>query len=83
VLLCSDGLTRMIPDDGIAQVLAEAKSAQHAADRLVEIANDNGGEDNVTVIVARLKAPARSNAWQRLARLFSGGNRHGQAHSQV
>ena len=83
VLLCSDGLTRMVSDEGIAQVLAEAETAQRAADRLVEIANDNGGEDNVTVIVARLKPPERWTVWKAFIRLFAGGNRHGQADSQV
>ena len=77
ILLCSDGLIRMVPDEGIAQVLAEAESAQRASDRLVEIANDNGGEDNVTVIVGRLKASSRWGGLGKLARNLFGGNRHG------
>ena len=75
ILLCSDGLTRMVSDEGIGQVLAEATSAQQASDRLVEIANDNGGEDNVTVIVGRLKAYSRWNGLRKLARFLFGGNR--------
>jgi protein phosphatase len=73
-LLCSDGLSRMVTDEGIAQVLAEARTAQQAADRLVEIANDNGGEDNVTVIVARLKP---SGLWKRFTKMAAsiGGKR--------
>jgi serine/threonine protein phosphatase PrpC len=74
VLLCCDGLTRMVSDQGIAQVMAEAGSAQQAADRLVEIANEKGGEDNVTVIVGRLK-PSRWSGWRKLKRLLFGGNR--------
>ncbi len=70
ILLCSDGLTKMVPEDGIAQVLAEAPTAQRASERLVEIANDNGGEDNITVIVGRLKAS--KGGW--MARLLGGGN---------
>lgn len=54
VLLCSDGLTREVADETIADVLAETPRAQVAADRLVELANEAGGEDNVTVVVLRL-----------------------------
>ena len=75
ILLCSDGLIRMVSDEGIAQVLAEAESAQRASDRLVEIANDNGGEDNVTVIVGRLQASSRWSGLNKLARNLFGGNR--------
>jgi PPM family protein phosphatase len=70
-LLCSDGLTRMIPDEGIAEVLATASTARKASERLVEIANRNGGKDNVTVIVVRLKARPRWRRW-KLTRLLLG-----------
>ena len=75
VLLCSDGLTRMVSDTLIAQVLAEASSPQQASDRLVEVANENGGEDNVTVIVAYVQPSPRVSVWKKLARLFLGGDR--------
>src|SRR5262249_27758555 len=58
VLLCSDGLTRMVSDAEIARVLSTSPTAQGAADSLVELANEKGGEDNTTVIVARLLPPA-------------------------
>lgn len=74
-LLCSDGLTRMVADEGIAQVLAEARTAQQAADRLVEIANDNGGEDNVTVVVGRLKPSGLWKRFKKMAASFLGGKR--------
>ena len=51
VLLCSDGLTRMVTDPEIASTLLTSASAQESADRLVDLANDNGGADNVSVIV--------------------------------
>ena len=51
VLLCSDGLTRMVTDPEIASTLLTSASAQESADRLVDLANENGGVDNVTVIV--------------------------------
>jgi PPM family protein phosphatase len=53
LLLCSDGLTHMVSDPEIASVLATSEPAQAATDRLVELANANGGQDNVTVIVVR------------------------------
>jgi serine/threonine protein phosphatase PrpC len=54
LLLCSDGLTRMVTDPEIASTMLTSTSAQEAADRLVELANENGGADNVSVIVVRL-----------------------------
>ena len=54
LLLGSDGLTRMVPDPEISGVLADSRTAQAAADRLVALANQRGGEDNITVIVVRI-----------------------------
>jgi serine/threonine protein phosphatase PrpC len=54
VLLCSDGLSRMVTDAEIASTLMTSQTAQEAVDRLVESANDAGGEDNVTVVVLRV-----------------------------
>ena len=54
LLLCSDGLTRMVTDPEIASTLLTSTSAQEAADRLVELTNENGGVDNVSVIVLRV-----------------------------
>ena len=71
VILCSDGLTRMVLDPGIAQVVAEAESPQQACDRLVEIANDAGGEDNITVVVVRVKEPRPKGLWGWLKSMFS------------
>jgi protein phosphatase len=52
LLLCSDGLTVMLSDPEIATLLGAESSPQAAADRLVREANDRGGIDNVSVIVA-------------------------------
>src|SRR5215470_1566302 len=60
ILLCSDGLSRELSGAQIAAVLKSAGDAQTAADRLVDLANQAGGEDNITVILLRRAAkPAR------------------------
>jgi len=52
IVLCSDGLTRHVEPDEIALVVATSgDDLDGAAERLVSLANDRGGEDNVTVIV--------------------------------
>jgi len=68
ILLCSDGLTRELSDAQIAAVLGEAEDAQEAADRLVELANEAGGEDNVSAIVVR-HAPKPVGAMARIGQL--------------
>lgn len=53
-LLCSDGLNGMVDDQTIHRVLGEnPKSLETTCRKLVTLANDNGGVDNVTVILAR------------------------------
>ena len=51
VLLCSDGLTNMVDDETIYQILTEDGSLKDRAEKLVETANRNGGKDNISVIV--------------------------------
>ena len=54
LLLCSDGLTTMIPDDEIARLVQDAKGdVAEAAAALVSAANERGGEDNITVLLIR------------------------------
>ncbi|MBO0772626.1 MAG: protein phosphatase 2C domain-containing protein [Actinobacteria bacterium] len=56
LLLCSDGLTTEADDDQIAAVLAAAERPDDAATALVRLANDNGGSDNITVVVVDIAA---------------------------
>jgi serine/threonine protein phosphatase PrpC len=56
MLLCTDGLTEMVPDDRMATILQAEPDPQHACERLVAEAKEQGGKDNVTVIVARFEA---------------------------
>jgi protein phosphatase len=54
-LLCSDGLSNMLGDDAIAEIVASADGdPEHAAEALVGAANAHGGEDNVTVVLFEL-----------------------------
>jgi PPM family protein phosphatase len=56
LLLCSDGLTTMLPDAEIARVLRECGAdIDRAARTLVEEANQKGGEDNITVLLVRFE----------------------------
>jgi protein phosphatase len=71
LLLCTDGLTRELSDSQIAAVLREADDAQTAADRLVDLANDAGGKDNITAIVLRY-ASKPVGTLARIGRWFRG-----------
>lgn len=76
LLLCSDGLTRMVTEPEIAGTLQAETDPAKAAERLVVLAKDNGGADNITVIVVRLEPQA--NGWlswlRRGARKDAGAN---------
>lgn len=60
VLLCSDGLTDMLDVARVSTILAGATSPALACELLVEAANQQGGEDNITVIVARFEDGLRA-----------------------
>jgi protein phosphatase len=54
-LICSDGLTSMIPEARVAQVIQDAPSLEVAGRTLIDAANDAGGRDNITVVLFRLE----------------------------
>jgi PPM family protein phosphatase len=54
LLLCSDGLTRMVTEPEIAGTLQAEPDPTKASERLVELANEQGGADNVTAVVVHL-----------------------------
>lgn len=58
ILLCTDGLTRHVSDEAIAEALASIGSPEVCARTLVRGALDAGGQDNVTAVVARYRSPA-------------------------
>jgi serine/threonine protein phosphatase PrpC len=60
LLLCSDGLTDLVDDATITTILRETTRSSDACERLVQRALENGGRDNVTVIVAAYRVPDES-----------------------
>ncbi len=58
LLLCSDGLTGMVDDAQIAKTIAKANSSELATRRLIDAANQAGGQDNISVVVCRVIRPA-------------------------
>ena len=68
-LLCSDGLNDMVDDREIGLTLRELQEdPAAAADELVQMANDGGGRDNVSVVVVKVRGefPARAGWWKKI-----------------
>jgi protein phosphatase len=55
LLLCSDGLTRMVTEPEIAGTLQAETDPARAAEKLIALANERGGPDNITVVIARVE----------------------------
>lgn len=53
ILMCSDGLTNMVDDDEIFQIVKSARDIVEAVERLIQRANENGGSDNIGVVLAQ------------------------------
>ena len=54
-LLCSDGLSDMLDDERIAQALIDGDGLSHVAMTLIDAANEAGGRDNISVVLARVR----------------------------
>ena len=63
LLLCSDGLTRMVPELKLAQAFARWRNPQRICDHLIDEANGSGGADNITAVVVEV----RDRWWRRLS----------------
>jgi len=53
-LLCSDGLTRMVSEADLAATIRTYREPQQICDHLIAAANENGGADNITVVVVKV-----------------------------
>ena len=51
ILMCSDGLSNMVPDEEIRDILASGRDIEEGTRMLVDRANENGGKDNITAVV--------------------------------
>jgi protein phosphatase len=73
-LLCSDGLTSMVREERVREILVDAQSLQSALDRLIKEANEAGGRDNITVVAFRIggEEPARPAADETVLDLRAG-----------
>jgi protein phosphatase len=61
MMLCTDGLTRHVPDEEIQDHLNRLESAEQVVRDLVALALERGGSDNITVVVGRILAPVMSD----------------------
>jgi len=66
LLLCTDGLVNMVPDRDIELIFQRYGTAAEIAHQLVSLANENGGKDNITVVVAHINPSAMRMFVQRL-----------------
>jgi protein phosphatase len=85
LLLCSDGLTRMVPEPALADAISRLRDPQRICDDLIDAANRHGGADNITVVVVEVKG----SWWRRLAMLAglwrrqAGGGHDAETHPAV
>lgn len=61
ILLCSDGLTNMVEDDAILGIVKNASCLEEAGDHLIDQANQNGGTDNISVVLIDPDSEAAGN----------------------
>lgn len=73
-LLCSDGLSDMVEDDDINLTIGTfGTNLEAVAKHLIQLANDNGGKDNISVVIAQVveSFPARTGLFDRILKWFS------------
>jgi serine/threonine protein phosphatase PrpC len=77
-LICSDGLTDLITDDEILEIILQSRHVlDHAVQNLIDKANEKGGKDNITAILVNIKCRSRKKwtqylylAFDRVFRIF-------------
>jgi protein phosphatase len=73
-LLCCDGLTDLVADWMVKEIMTSGETLDEVADNLVRAANANGGTDNITVVLMAIFAEAASDNAAAVAE-FSTGNK--------
>ena len=51
ILMCSDGLSNMVRDDVMQEILQASENIEESAEKMVQQANENGGKDNISVVL--------------------------------
>jgi protein phosphatase len=82
VLLCSDGLTRLVNEDELGQAIRDLREPQAICDHLIEAANRRGGADNITVVVVQVTGSWWVRLLDRWTRTARRGN-HAEAYAAV
>lgn len=67
LLICSDGLNRMVPDESLADTITQLRDPGAICDSLIAQANENGGVDNITVVVAEIR---EDGFWRKLWKML-------------
>jgi protein phosphatase len=70
LVLCTDGLTRMVAEPELAQTISRLRDPQRICDDLIAAANRGGGVDNTTVVVVQVRAGWWQRLWDRRRRQF-------------
>ncbi|OYT72243.1 MAG: hypothetical protein CFK52_05330 [Chloracidobacterium sp. CP2_5A] len=80
-LLCSDGLSNKVEEHELLAQVSAAESLDAAAEALVKLANERGGEDNITVLIAQLlpSAAGEASASSRVTQVFASAPSSGDA----
>ncbi|MDQ3849214.1 MAG: Stp1/IreP family PP2C-type Ser/Thr phosphatase, partial [Actinomycetota bacterium] len=83
-LLCSDGLTSMVPEERVAEIVRSAPSLEEGGRALIEAANAAGGRDNITVVLFRLEeVDGRDEAADQPTAVGRGAVRTADVHAAV
>ena len=72
-LICSDGVTDMLSDEEIQEILSKTGTAEEKVEELLEMALSRGGRDNVTMILAQINGYEEKNPLKRWAERHSTG----------
>jgi serine/threonine protein phosphatase PrpC len=62
LLLCTDGLYEMVPTDRLEELLNSSENAATTCRKLIDLANESGGKDNITVVVSRFLSPGQEDS---------------------